>query len=344
MTRRRSRSSRSPRRVLRRRSSGKARRSRRVTRRSSPKQRTYKRTRGYGSRERKYGVAYTSGAKQRNLEVVRAAGWGRQMTRELTERRMGPENMHIWDQYEDDSGMSSAHTIRFQACQPDPERVMACVNIIKNNWATTRILLNHVQPTRWGDGNFKTSQTDRNGYMQNSKELNNMYTERNSTLNLFGRPVYTRLPYGKFMFTDQEIDKIPSGPSNMYPTAAIHVHTHPKWRYLDGDGGSFVCCKLWVPENTPLYFYMNHNTGMNFAALLFVHTVYVSDMYSTEENNNTIRNLVMNPIGVYEPDEVDLIIPERNLDDYGYIEATPEQMPIFSHETNTIRYGQPSDS
>ena len=237
------------------------------------------------------------------------ATWGRNMSETNICETIGSKGATLlkdWKDYSDPIVGNGLASERFRQCAPDPERVAALYNMHADNWNITPINMNGVRPTRWREGPCLPTMIPKDEYMDNSRSLSQNYSEGS----LPGQLAYTRLPTGKFFFTDQVFNCEIKKNSKIHPSAVIHVHTHPKWRWHEQN---FTSCKIWVPANTPLYFYIHHSTVNNFAACLFAHTLEISDMYFTQEKRKRIQNVVIPKIGFYDADEVVFHPPETPL-------------------------------
>jgi len=244
--------------------------------------------------------------------------WGRQMTRDLVLQSLtaqghkGDDMVKAYERYDDYRKDDERSSSMMRDCPPDPERVAAHYNMQADDWMFTPLRMNLFSPTRSRSGCCvcNASKVSKDAFMQASRVANENYSSE--------LLYYTRLPYGKFFFTDQAIDcnvqqKMKEATTegegrrwNIHPSGAIHVHTHPKWRWAVGTEGTFISCKIWVPENAPIYFYLHHATRENYAALLFAHTLRIDDMYYTEESNERVQNVVIGHIEVYDARDIDV--------------------------------------
>ena len=271
--------------------------------------------------------------------------WRRLMTAEKIEKELGQNGAQMlesWKKYNDHHDDFNAR-MRMKNCRPDPQRVVAFSNMHEEDWRFIPLRLNSLNVFDWKSNccGCTTKQVSRDAFMKTSMETNKDY----GNTKLF----YTKLPHGKWLFSDQLIDcDINETTDSLFPTGVIHVHTHPKWRWhtqaADGKKKRFISCKIWVPANTPLYFYMNHHTNENYAALLFVHTMSIHDMYITVEKIGdlvpplSVKNVVFTNIKVYPPNQVKFSTPPQPVK-YGLI--TPGSHYQFDkQEHNSI---QPTD-
>lgn len=260
--------------------------------------------------------------------------WGRRMDDALIIQVLGPhgaERLEKWRKYDDDPGQSERRTdMVYMKCQPDPERVAALYNMHADNWKNTPLRINQIMQIGWDSGAFVEGQIvpiNRDQYMDNSRRLNEGYGMLES---MPSQLFYTRLPYGKFFFTDQLIDCELIPGQLIYPSALIHVHTNPKWRWAEAGKERFISCKIWVPKDTPVYFDSHRATGENYAACLFAHTLRVDDMYYTYEpgalgrpDSHMVQNVVMTQIEVYDAREVVFHPPGTDLKFAAYDLVTP---------------------
>ena len=196
-------------------------------------------------------------------------------------------------------------------CAPDPHRLQALHYQDEHQWTKTKLNMNHVSGLLFVSGRQSLSLdlTEQSKYMKasiyESSVLGNSYP-----ILLDFRLVYTTLGYSKYFFSDLTFNKKEGTGETalvgitIHPTAAIQIHSSPKWRCMPAHTENLICCKVWVPAGTPLYFHMSGDTTQDYAAMLFAHTLRVTDQYTTIEGGHKVNNIVVT-IQVYDADTVD---------------------------------------